>query len=85
MVYNVGQFRLREILKENEETLANQVGKPIQNPTEQRVFRLMEGISVVVWKGLKEETLVFIANLNEVKRQIIHYFGHYALEIYGLT
>lgn len=87
MVYNVGQFRLREILKENEETLPNQVGKPTKNPTLRWVFRLMEGISVVhlVWKGTKEKAPILISNLDEVKRKIIHYFGQYALEIYGLT
>jgi len=74
-------------LKENEETLPNQVGKPTPNPTEQRVFRLMEGISVVhlVFQCTKEKYLIFITNLDEVKRKIIHYFGRYALEIYGLT
>lgn len=87
MVYNVGQFRLRESLKENEETLPNQVGKPTPNPTLRWVFRLMEGISVVhlVFQGSKEKAQVFITNLDEVKRNIIHYFGRYALEIYSLT
>jgi transposase len=87
MVYNVSQFRLRELLKKNEDTLPNQVGKPTQNPTLRWVFRLMEGISVVhlALKGFKNKSSVFIANLDEVKRKIIGYFGSYALEIYGLT
>ncbi len=47
----------------------------------------MEGISVVylALQEIKEETLVVIANLDEVKQKIIPYFGNYALEIYGLT
>ena len=60
MVYNVGQFRLREILKENEETLPNQVGKPTKNPTLRWVFRLISVLSVVhlVWKGTNEKAQI---------------------------
>jgi len=73
MVYNVGQFRLRETLKDQEETLPNQVGKPTQNPTLRWVFRLMEGISVVylALQSASVDVQVFIANLDEVKRKII--------------
>ena len=47
MVYNLAQYRLREALKAENETLPNQINKPIQNPTLRWIFQIMEGISVV--------------------------------------
>lgn len=47
MIYNVAQFQLRETLKKEDETLPNQINKPVQNPTIRWVFQIMEGIGVI--------------------------------------
>ena len=47
MVYNFAQYRARQALQETNETVPNQVGKPINNPTLKWIFQIMEGISIV--------------------------------------
>ncbi len=86
MVYNVGQYQLRESLKTHNDTLPNQVGKETNKPTFRWVFQLMEGISVVHIE-LHASHLVhtIISNLDALRQKIIRHFGQYALEIYGMT
>lgn len=47
MVYTIAQYRLREALRAENETLPNQLEKPVQNPTLRWIFQIMEGISFV--------------------------------------
>jgi hypothetical protein len=80
--YKKGRF----ILATNEETLPNQKGKAISNPTLRWVFQLMEGISIVNLQGEGDSggSRRIIANINDVRRKIIYLFGPSACEIYGL-
>ena len=48
LVYNFAQYKLRQTLIDKNETIPNQVGKPIQNPTLKWLFQIMEGICVVI-------------------------------------
>ena len=88
LVYNIAQYKLRHALKEQEETLPNQLGKPIQNPTVKWIFQLMEGIGIVrmyrmeLVKSLERE---IITNLDSLRRKIIGLFGDTALKMYGLA
>lgn len=86
LVYNVGQYWLREQLKMEETTLPNQLGKEVQNPTLRWIFQIMEGISLVRFydKSLSEVAREVISNINEVRKKIICLFGETALRIYGL-
>ena len=43
MVYNVGQYKIREALKATDETVKNQVGKSLQNPTLRWLFQRING------------------------------------------
>ena len=47
LVYNFAQYRVRKTLEETNETLPNQVGTPIQNPTLKWIFQIMEGIAII--------------------------------------
>jgi transposase len=87
MVYNIGQYRLRRALKEKNETLPNQINKPIQNPTLRWIFQIMEGISVAYFfeKNIVTPIKKFIVNLNDLRIKIINLFGSTAQEIYGIT
>jgi transposase len=87
MVYNIGQYRLRQSLKEQNDTLPNQLNKPIKNPTLRWIFQIMEGISIVSFyeKSICAPIKVMIANLNDLRIKIIKLFGKSAQEIYGIT
>nr|CAA6825947.1 MAG: Group II intron reverse transcriptase/maturase [uncultured Thiotrichaceae bacterium] len=75
LVYNVTQYRLREALKTQQETLPNQLNKPIQNPTLRWIFQLMEGISIVTLSDTMGPDQKFVTNLNEVRQKVILLFG----------
>ena len=86
MVYNIAQYRLREALKAENETLPNQLGKPIQNPTLRWIFQIMEGISLVQFyeKHIEKPVKEVIMNLNALRQKIIRFFGETACLLYGL-
>jgi transposase len=86
MVYNVAEHRMRKKLATNKETLPNQKGKPISNPTLRWVFQLMEGVSIVSLqnRGESGDPRRITVNLNETRKKIIYLFGPTACEIYGL-
>lgn len=87
MIYNVAQYRLRQTLKTENETLPNQINKPIQNPTIRWIFQIMEGIGVIHFyeKNLSEPIKEMITNLNELRRKMIKLFGGSACKIYGIS
>ncbi len=80
MIYNLGQYDLRENLKAQKKTLPNQKGKEINNPTLRWVFQMMRSIHVAHYPGQAAETL----GLNDRKLHIIEAFGEEALQVYGL-
>ena len=83
MVYCVAQHKLRSALKEQEETIPNQNGKEIENPTMMRVFRLFIGIQLlIITSGDQQQEMVL--NLNPIRIKIINLFGVRARYIYGL-
>jgi transposase len=84
MVYNFAQAHMRQCLKEHNEALPNQLGKPVQNPTMKWIAELMNVIAVVTIITNNQKYRV-VTNVKPVHQQIISYFGPYALEIYGLS
>lgn len=83
MVYNFAQYHMRKCIKENNEVLPNQVGKPIQNPTLKWIAELMNMIAVVTITTEHQKHRV-ITNLKKVHQRIIAYFGPSALDMYDL-
>lgn len=47
MVYNIAQYKLRQRLKTENETLPNQLNKEVKNPTIRWIFQVMEGINII--------------------------------------
>jgi len=86
MIYNIAQHRLRVALKEQNETLPNQINKAIQNPTVRWIFQIMEGIGIVRFYQENLEGFVreIITNLNKLRQKIIRLFGGSACRIYGI-
>jgi transposase len=86
LVYNLAQYRLRQTLKEQNQTLPNQLKQPVQNPTMRWIFQLMEGISIVLIEHPQttEPVQAFITNLTKLRKKIIRFFGDTACWMYGL-
>lgn len=87
LVYNVGQHKLRTILNERDETLPNQLGKQIKNPTMRWIFQIMEGVGVVQFyeDNMRHPIKEIVTNLNELRKKIIRLFGHAACHMHGLA
>lgn len=86
MIYNLGQYKLREQLKAHQTSLPNQLGKEVSNPTLKWIFQIMEGIDVVYFynESLTHTVREVITNLNKLRRKIIALFGKTAAWIYGI-
>jgi transposase len=73
LVYNIAQYKLRQSLITKGETIPNQLGKEIKNPTVRWIFQIMEGIGIIrffdgsLCKTIKE----MITNLNALRKKII--------------
>lgn len=85
MIYNVGQHGLRQKLQEEDDTLPNQLGKEVKNPTLRWIFQIMEGIGVVRFYNSPQDSVKeWITNVDRLRRKIICLFGETARRIYGL-
>jgi transposase len=86
LVYNVGQYQLRERLKKEETTLPDQLGKQVQNPTLRWIFQIMEGVGLVRFydETLSQVVREVITNMNALRKKIIGLFGRTAAKLYGL-
>jgi transposase len=83
MIYNVGEYHLREMLKNFKETVPNQSKKEISKPTMKWIFQCFD--SIVVTKFIDENGVVikdFVNNLEEIHMRVIHFFGESAMSIY---
>jgi len=83
MIYNLGEFFLRKSLKENQETILNQLKKPTNKPTMAWICRLFHGVQVLCIQK-KKEYQELVINITERLRPIIHIFGPRAEKIYGI-
>ena len=87
LVYNYGQYSLRKKLKEENETLPNQLDKEVQNPTMRWIFQIMEGLGMARIYGQSVDVPVreVVTNLTDVRRKIIRLFRETACQMYGLN
>lgn len=85
LVYNFLQHRIRAALKAQNETLPNQLNKPVQNPTPRWIFQIMEGVALVkIHHQSIDKIDVFITNLDELRCKIIKLLGPTTCLIYGI-
>ena len=86
LVYNLAQFQVRAALKEHDQHLPSQVGKPTQTPTLRWIFQLMEGIAVVRITAPSFPSIPdIVSNLTPLRQQIIRLFGPSACDIYRIA
>lgn len=71
-VYAALEYKLRQQLAQQEETLPNQLGKPIQNPTMRWVFTLFTGIHILY--GVPQVQVV-VLNLKPVHHKVLTLMG----------
>jgi len=81
MVYNVGQYEIRETLTSQKVTVLNQVNKPTDKPTMRWLFQRMNGINVVFISGQR----VSISGLTQEKKKILRLFGQEIAQLYNLV
>lgn len=84
MVYNLAQHMLRESLKAHNATIPDQLQKPSQKPTMERVCKLFRSVHIVII-AYDDHYQELVSNLTDVLRQIIRYYGSMAEKIYGLS
>ena len=85
LVYNFAQYKLRQALLETKDTIPNQVGKSIQNPTIKRVFQIMEGIGIVkVYDNSQNLIFAVVTNIDELRLKILKLLGGSINEMYGI-
>jgi len=85
LVYNLTQYKIRARLKEQNETLPNQLNKEVQNPTLRWIFQLMENIAIVrFYDASKQLIKECITNLTDLRKKIILLIGDTAAAMYGL-
>ena len=70
LVYNLGQRKLRHALKAASESIPNQLGKLVENPTLRWVFQCFMAIHLVFINGQLQ-----VANLNDSHRKILRFLG----------
>ena len=71
MVYAALEHRIREALKENNETFPDQKGKLIANPTARWVFQFFSGIHVLIIENLNE----IVLNINNFHLALLNMLG----------
>ena len=71
LVYADLEHRIRETLKQHNETFPNQKGKLIANPTARWVFQFFAGIHVLVIGQMRE----LVLNLNEHHAALLKLLG----------
>jgi transposase len=71
LVYAALEHRIREVLKEHNETFPDQKGMPITNPTARWVFQFFGGIHVLVIEQLH----VLVLNLNDHHATLLRLLG----------
>lgn len=81
MVYNAGQYQVREALEVQQESLLSQVKKPTKKPTLRWIFQKMAGIHRVHIPGQGS----CLAGLTKEKEKIIRLFGLEVCRVYKLV
>jgi transposase len=75
LIYALAERQLRQALAENNQTIPDQKGKLIQNPTMRWVFQLFEGLDVLtIWQN-DQISMRQLLNLRPVHAQILRLFG----------
>ena len=81
LIYSIAQRRARTNLSNSDETIPNQINKPIKNPTARWLFFLLDGINIINFK-LGGTVKKIINGLDDLKTKIVKLFGDAVFNIY---
>lgn len=82
LIYALAERKLRQALKQAQESIPNQLRKPTQTPTMRWVFQVFEGLDVL--SIVQNEQVVFrrLVNLRPVQQQVITLLGPHVQNCY---
>ena len=81
LVFNLGQYHLREKLVTENAYVPDQKGKPTQKPTLRWVFTLMRGVCC----AYLSEKYLGVINIREYQANIINVMGEEVIKIYDMV
>lgn len=84
LVYSIAERRMRACLAQQKETIQNQIGLEIEEPTLRWVFQLLYGISYVT-VSVGELNHQVIEGVTPLKEKIIRLFGKSVANIYQIS
>ena len=84
LVYSLADYQLRRELKEQDETLPSQTGKPTKAITMRRVAQIFEGVDVLVVSSGTRMLSRRVLNLSPLRQKILSFFPKEVLNCYSL-
>jgi len=81
LIYALAEHQLRQQLLAQDQSIPDQKGKPIQNPTMRRVFQIFEGIHILTVENQGHHKRLII-NLRDLHLQIATLLGDPILKFY---
>jgi transposase len=74
-IYALAEWRIRQQLREQNETIPDQKGKPTQRPTMRRIAQMFEGVDLLVNHQGTHILQRQVLKLTPVRLQLIRLFG----------
>lgn len=75
LIYALAEWRIRQQLQEQNQTIPDQKGKPTQTPTMRRIAQMFEGVDVLVVRQGTQIVERQVLKLTPVRAQLIRLFG----------
>lgn len=83
-VYSIAQRRIRKNLSAQNQTIPNQIDKPVQRPTLRWIFQLFEGINMIT-SNLNNMIKIRVDRLNDLRLKILRLLGPAVCGIYQIS
>ena len=75
LVYALAEWRIRQQLQTQDETIPDQKGKPTQTPTMRRIAQMFEGVDLLIIRQGGQIIERWVLKLTPVRSQLIRLFG----------
>ena len=75
LVYALAEWRVRQQLQEQDETIPDQRGQPTQTPTMRRVAQIFEGVDILIIRQGSQVIERQVLKMTPLRLQLIRLFG----------
>lgn len=75
LVYALAEWRIRQQLKEQDQTIPDQKGQPTQTPTMRRIAQIFEGVDILTIRQGSQIMERQVLKLTPVRLQLVQLFG----------